>query len=60
MDEELQLLDQVFVDFKARSKKADGLDRDVFVKFCPLQGLWGHRVFGIMKQGTVEEHVNFE
>jgi hypothetical protein len=54
----MQLLHQLFDDFRCRSKNYSGLDRDVFVKFCPiqvskfhmtLQGLWGHRIFRIMR-----------
>ena len=36
VDEELQLLYQIFEDLRVRSKGFCGIDRDVFVKFCPI------------------------
>lgn len=51
---------QLFEDLRTRSKLFCGIDRDVFVKFCPLPGLWGHRVFKIIKYYSVDEYINFD
>lgn len=60
IDEELQLLYQIFEDLRVRSKGYCGIDRDVFVKFCPIPGLWGHRIFNKMKNFSNDDYISFE
>ena len=47
--EELQLIYQLYDSLRLRTRQKLGIDRDVFVKFCPLPGLWGHRLYKFMK-----------
>ena len=39
-----------------------GVDRDIFVKFCPIQGMWGHRIYKFIKDFNSSnfEYINFE
>jgi hypothetical protein len=43
-----------------RSKGGFGIDRDVFVKYCPVPGLWGSRIFNKMKDFSTDEYISFE
>ena len=39
-----------------------GIDRDVFVKLCPLPGLWGHRIYKFTKKinKSEDDFINFQ
>lgn len=39
-----------------RSKSLAGIDRDVFVKYCPIPGLWGHRIYRYIKDYKGSKH----
>ena len=59
--DELQLILQLFSDLRMRSKLQMGIDRDVFVKFCPIPGLWGLRIFNHIKYYSAgEAQISFE
>ena len=37
------------------------MERDVFVNYCPIPGLWGHRIYNCIKNcnKTEEAFINF-
>ncbi len=55
---------------RLRSKTYSGIDRDVFVRFCPIpvsmprspvpQGLWNHRLYNMIKYFSVDDFISFE
>jgi hypothetical protein len=59
--EEIQLLHQLFDNLILRSKSLAGIDRDVFVKYCPIPGLWGHRIYRYIKNynKSEDDFINF-
>ena len=62
LPEEIQLIFQLFEYFRCLSRTQQGLDRDMFVRFCPLPGLWGHRIYKFIKniQGEAEkDYIDF-
>lgn len=60
--EEIQLLVQLFENLVLRSKSQQGMDRDVFVKYCPIPGLWGHRIYRQIKNfnNSTEDYINLQ
>lgn len=46
--DELCLIYLIFDGLVKRSKNQLGIDRCVFVNYCPLPGLWYHRIFNMM------------
>lgn len=60
--EEIQLLHQLFDNLILRSKSLAGIDRDVFVKYCPIPGLWGHRIYRYIKNynKSEDDFINFQ
>ena len=36
-----------------RTKHQKAIDRDVFVYFCPIPGMWGLRLFKFMKKDEI-------
>jgi hypothetical protein len=56
--EEIQLISQLFDNLILRSKSKKGIDRYVFVKYCPIPGLWGNRIYNYLKKSE-EQYITF-
>ena len=59
-DDEFQLLFGLFDDLRRRSKSHIGIDRDIFVRFCPIPGLWGHCIYNLIRKYSNDDWICFE